>query len=61
MLTYEDHLSHDVAWALKEGSMHFERESAVYKTLQKLSQRLEQAGVSYALAGGMALGPDDCE
>ena len=55
MLTYEEHLSHDVDWALKEGSMHFGDESAVHKTLRKLAQRLEQEGVSYALAGGMAL------
>ena len=35
--------------------MHFEGASAVHKTLRKISQRLDELGVEYAIAGGMAL------
>jgi hypothetical protein len=35
--------------------MHFEQESAVHKALQKIARRLEQLGIPYAIAGGMAL------
>src|SRR5258708_1578343 len=33
MLTYEQLLDRDPGWALREGSMHFENDSAVHKTL----------------------------
>ena len=32
MITYEQKLDRDLRWALLEGSMHFEKESAVYKS-----------------------------
>jgi hypothetical protein len=35
--------------------MHFEQESAVHQTLRKITRRLEQLGVPYAVVGGMAL------
>lgn len=35
--------------------MHFEGTSAVHRTLRRLVQRLDQIGVDYAIAGGMAL------
>lgn len=35
--------------------MHFEKESAVHKALQKITRRLDELGVGYAIAGGMAL------
>jgi len=35
--------------------MHFERESAVHKSLEKVSHRLAELGIPYAIAGGMAL------
>jgi hypothetical protein len=52
---YEQLLDRDPRWALKEGSMHFERESAVHKALEHLVHRLNELGISYAIAGGMAL------
>src|SRR5205807_7543264 len=52
---YEQLLDRDPRWALREGSMHFERESAVHKTLERIVQRLDELGIPYALAGGMAL------
>ncbi len=55
MVVYEQLLDRDPWWALKEGSMHFEKESAVHKTLLKITRRLEQLGIPYAVAGGMAL------
>jgi hypothetical protein len=55
MITYEQQLDRDVWWAFKEGSMHFEKGSAVHKSLEKISRRLNEIGVSYAIAGGMAL------
>ncbi len=35
--------------------MHFEGKSAVYLTLEKITQRLKELNVPYAVAGGMAL------
>jgi hypothetical protein len=55
MTVYEQLLDHDPRWALKEGSMHFERESAVHKALEAIARRLDELGIPYAIAGGMAL------
>src|SRR5262245_13604244 len=55
MVTYEQLLDRDLDWALQEGSMHFEEKSAVHKALQKITRRLEELGVSYAVVGGMAM------
>jgi len=35
--------------------MHFEKQSAVFQTLDKLTRRLDEAGVPYAVVGGMAM------
>jgi hypothetical protein len=55
VVAYEQQLNQDLAWALKEGSMHFEQASAVHKTLQRITQRLDQLGIPYALVDDMAL------
>jgi hypothetical protein len=55
VLTYEQRLNRDLRWALQEGSMHFEKESAVHKALRKITSRLEELGIPYALAGAMAM------
>src|SRR5262245_11496372 len=55
MITYEQKLNRDVRWALQEGSMHFEKESAVHKTLQRFTKRLEELNIPYAVVGGMAM------
>jgi hypothetical protein len=52
---YEESLNHDLRWALSEGSRHFEQDSAVFKALNNISQRLKSLGISYAVVGGMAL------
>jgi hypothetical protein len=54
LVSYEDRLDRDVRWALQEGSMHFEKESAVHKALRKITRRLGELGIPYAVVGGMA-------
>jgi hypothetical protein len=55
MITYEALLDRDLHWALQEGSMHFEGESAVHKTMRQIAQRLDELGIDYAIVGGMAM------
>ena len=55
MINYEQRLGQDQAWAFREGSMHFENQSAVHKTLNSVVRRLEELQIAYAVVGGMAL------
>lgn len=55
VIPYEQRLKGDLNWALREGSMHFEDESAVQKTLRRIVARLDDLGVPYAVVGGLAL------
>jgi|SRR6185437_4011337 len=55
VVPYEERLNRDRRWALKEGSMHFEKASAVYDSLQRIAKRLDDLGTPYALVGGMAM------
>ncbi len=55
MLTYEQQLEGEPAWALREGSEHFGRGSSVHKALEKITRRLDELRVPYVIAGGMAL------
>jgi hypothetical protein len=55
MVTYEQLLDRDLDWALREGSMHFEEKNAVHQTSRKITRRLGELGIPYALAGGMAM------
>ena len=52
---YEELLGRHLDWALREGSMHFEEKSAVHLTLRRITQRLRELKIPYAVAGGMAL------
>jgi hypothetical protein len=54
-LTYEQRLNADRRWALREGSMHFEKESAVQLALQRIARRLDDIQIPYAVVGGLAL------
>jgi hypothetical protein len=56
VLAYETHLRQDRLWARKEIDSHFMRKGSVYKALGDLIERLESAGISYALIGALALG-----
>lgn len=42
-------------WALREGSAHFDRKSAVFVTLRRIAAWLDELGIPYAVAGGLAL------
>jgi hypothetical protein len=55
MTAYETRLNSDLGWALSEGSRHFEERSAVQDTLRKITRRLNELGIPYAVSGGMAL------
>jgi hypothetical protein len=55
MQTYDQQLDADFALGLREGSMYFEGNSAVHKTLNRIAQRLTELNVDYAIAGGMCL------
>jgi Nucleotidyl transferase AbiEii toxin, Type IV TA system len=55
MIAYEERLNRDRRWALLEGSMHFEKDSAVFKSLKRITRRLDELGIPYALVGGMAM------
>ncbi len=54
-MTYEQLLDADAGWAMNEGSRHFEDRGAVQVALRKITRRLREMGVPYAIAGGMAL------
>jgi hypothetical protein len=55
MITYEQQLTSNFDWALREGSMHFEEKSAVHQALRKITRRLEELKIPYAVVGGMAM------
>ena len=55
MVIYEQLLDRNLDLALREGSMHFEKESAVHKALRKITKKLDDLGIPYALAGAMAM------
>src|SRR6266480_6774281 len=55
MITYERQLDSDPNLAIREGGMHFEGESAVHKALRRITSKLDELEIPYALAGGMAL------
>src|SRR5215813_10137409 len=55
MLSYEQRLDQEPAWALREGSDHFAGASSVHKALERITHHLTQLQVPYVLAGGMAL------
>ncbi len=52
---YERQLDQNPEWALTEGSRYFEEKSAVHDALRRIARRLDELGIPYAIAGGMAL------
>jgi len=52
---FERLLDRDRRWAPSEGSRHFEGKSAVQDALHRISRRLGDLGIPYAVSGGMAL------
>ncbi|MBI4675424.1 MAG: hypothetical protein HY741_27585 [Chloroflexi bacterium] len=55
MLNYETRLR-DFTELLKEAGQYYMSRGAVYETLRRLTQRLDQENIPYALLGGLALG-----
>jgi hypothetical protein len=55
VLDYEERLRRDHDWSMDEGDRFFQRDDAVYKTLRKVAHRLDELGIAYAVAGGLAL------
>lgn len=55
VVPYEERLNANPRLALLEGSMHFEKESKVYESLLRITKRLDELGIPYALVGGMAM------
>ncbi|HYE63683.1 MAG TPA: nucleotidyl transferase AbiEii/AbiGii toxin family protein [Phycisphaerales bacterium] len=55
MVAYETRLQSDPRWALSEGSRHFEERSAVQDTLHRITRRLSELNIPYAVSGAMAL------
>jgi hypothetical protein len=54
-VTFEDRLARDAHWAMSEGSLFFENKGAVQESLRRIARRLDELGIPYAVAGGMAL------
>ena len=52
---FEERLARDARWALTEGSTFFEGGGAVQKSLRKITKRLDELAIPYAVVGGMAL------
>ena len=55
MIAYEQRLKQERRWGFHEGSMHFEKESAVHKSLERIVRRLEELNIPYAVVGAMAM------
>ena len=54
-ISYEQSLNDNWGRALSEGSRYFEEKSAVQDSLRKITKRLGDLGIPYAVVGGMAL------
>ena len=52
---FEQLLDRDPRWALSQGSQFFEGKGAVQEALLKITRRLNELGIPYCVAGGMAL------
>jgi hypothetical protein len=55
MTTYEQRLRQDPDQVIREASLFFGGQGDLHKTVKGLTRKLEEAGIPYALIGGMAL------
>lgn len=55
MLIYEELLSSNIHLAIQEGSMHFEKEGGLHKTLDRIVRDLDEWQIPYCIVGGMAM------
>jgi hypothetical protein len=54
-LDYREQLNSDKSWALWEGGMFFEGTNKVHTSLRRITRKLSELDVPYAVVGGMAL------
>jgi hypothetical protein len=54
-ISYEQRLNQDSTWAMSEGSLFFQDQGAVQQAMRRITGRLEELGIPYAIVGGMAL------
>jgi hypothetical protein len=52
---FEYAMSLNPRWAMSEGSLFFDGQGRVQKTLNRIAHKLDELGIPYAVAGGMAL------
>src|SRR5258708_2405832 len=52
---YEEQLHADHLWAVREGGLHFDGKSTVQAALHRIAAKLDELGIPYAVAGGLAL------
>lgn len=55
VIPYERRLDEDGRWALSEGSLFFEVKGKVQEALRRITERLNELEIPYAVVGGMAL------
>jgi hypothetical protein len=55
MITYEQALDSDLNYAFNEGGLHFQEKNEVHQTLRRITRRLAELGIPYAVVGGMAM------
>jgi hypothetical protein len=55
VIPYEQRLSQSISYVLDEGGRLFVGTSEVNKTLRRITKRLDELGIPYAVAGGMAM------
>jgi hypothetical protein len=55
MITYEQALDSDLNYAFNEGGLHFQEKNEVHQTLRRITRRLAELGIQYAVVGGMAM------
>jgi hypothetical protein len=55
VVPYHDRLNQDRGWALDEGSLFFEGKGKVQEALRRITMRLNELGIPYAVAGAMSM------
>src|SRR3954471_3433432 len=55
VIPYEQQMAANWEWAMNESSLFFEGKGKVQETLRRITRRLNDLGIPYAVAGGMAL------
>jgi hypothetical protein len=55
MIAYEQRLRQDLGWGFLDASKHFENRSQVHATMRRITQRLEELAIPYAVIGCMAM------